>query len=167
MDPLVKQIRELRIIKHGQVGLSHAGKSDFYADVKKTFGEPHIHNHICDRLHKMIDPELHVNVVAGSGHGGEPPATGLSLKFGYKLSLVRKELKLHGLQQMIDGYQPHRTDRVAIIEDVPTTGKTSGRVVEVIMETGATVVGVYAIVKRRDINLPVPVKYLIDVKELL
>ena len=75
MDPLLKHLRDLRLVHRGDVELANAGKSDFYIDVKKAFGPAHIHGHICEELHKRIPRD--VNVVAGSGHGGEPPATGL------------------------------------------------------------------------------------------
>lgn len=47
------------------------------------------------------------------------------------------------------GFQLERADRVVVIEDVVTTGKSTREVLEVIRESGATTVGCGSIVDRR------------------
>jgi orotate phosphoribosyltransferase len=62
---------------------------------------------------------------------------------------VRKEAKVHGTGRLIEG--PFREgDRVAVIEDVITTGGSALRAAEAIRGAGGVVVGVLALVDREE-----------------
>ena len=62
---------------------------------------------------------------------------------------VRKEAKAHGTGRLIEG--PFRTgDRVAVVEDVITTGGSALRAAEAIRVAGGVVVGVLALVDREE-----------------
>lgn len=62
---------------------------------------------------------------------------------------VRKEAKTHGTGRLIEG--PFREgDRVAVVEDVITTGGSALRAVEAIRAAGGEVVGVVALVDREE-----------------
>ena len=62
---------------------------------------------------------------------------------------VRKEAKQHGTGRLIEG--PFTSgDRVAVIEDVITTGGSALRAVEAVRAAGGIVVGVLALVDREE-----------------
>ena len=62
---------------------------------------------------------------------------------------VRKEAKAHGTGRLIEG--PFRQgDRVAVIEDVITTGGSALRAAQAVRDAGGTVVGVLALVDREE-----------------
>jgi orotate phosphoribosyltransferase len=62
---------------------------------------------------------------------------------------VRKEAKAHGTGRLIEG--PFRAgDRVAVIEDVITTGGSALRAAEAIRAAGGEVAGVLALVDREE-----------------
>jgi orotate phosphoribosyltransferase len=62
---------------------------------------------------------------------------------------VRKEAKLHGTGKLIEG--PFQEgDRVAVIEDVITTGGSALRAVEAVRAAGGIVAGVLALVDREE-----------------
>ena len=62
---------------------------------------------------------------------------------------VRKEAKVHGTGRLIEG--PFRSgDRVAVIEDVITTGGSALRAAEAVRAAGGTVAGVLALVDREE-----------------
>jgi orotate phosphoribosyltransferase len=62
---------------------------------------------------------------------------------------VRKEAKAHGTGRLIEG--PFREgDRVAVIEDVITTGGSALRAAEAIRAAGGVVTGVLALVDREE-----------------
>ena len=62
---------------------------------------------------------------------------------------VRKEAKAHGTGRLIEGpFREH--DRVAVIEDVITTGGSALRAAEAIRAAGGVVVGVLALVDREE-----------------
>jgi orotate phosphoribosyltransferase len=62
---------------------------------------------------------------------------------------VRKEVKAHGTGRLIEG-PFHEGDRVAIIEDVITTGGSALRAVEAVRAAGGIVAGVLALVDREE-----------------
>ena len=62
---------------------------------------------------------------------------------------VRKEAKAHGTGNRIEG--PFKKgDRVVVIEDVITTGKSALQAIDAIEEAGGIIVGVLAVVDRKD-----------------
>jgi orotate phosphoribosyltransferase len=62
---------------------------------------------------------------------------------------VRKEAKAHGTSRLIEG--PFQEgDRVAVIEDVITTGGSALRAVDAVHNAGGTVVGILALVDREE-----------------
>jgi len=62
---------------------------------------------------------------------------------------VRKEPKSHGTGRLIEG--PFRTtDRVAVVEDVITTGGSALRAVDAVRQAGGSVAGVLALVDREE-----------------
>jgi len=62
---------------------------------------------------------------------------------------VRKEAKAHGTGKLIEG--PFAaTDRVAIVEDVITSGGSALKAIQAVTAAGATVVGVIALVDREE-----------------
>ena len=62
---------------------------------------------------------------------------------------VRKEAKAHGTGRLIEG--PFREgDRVAVVEDVITTGGSALRAIEAIRAAGGVVAGVLALVDREE-----------------
>ena len=62
---------------------------------------------------------------------------------------VRKEAKNHGTGNRIEGpFKPG--DRVVVIEDVITTGKSALQAIDSIEQAGGVVIGVLAVVNRKD-----------------
>src|SRR5919206_759916 len=62
---------------------------------------------------------------------------------------VRKEAKTHGTGKLIEG--PFRAgDRVAVIEDVITTGSSAARAANAVRAAGGAVVGILALVDREE-----------------
>ena len=62
---------------------------------------------------------------------------------------VRKEAKTHGTGRLIEG--PFRAgDRVAVIEDVITTGGSALRAAEAVRTAGGVVAGILALVDREE-----------------
>jgi orotate phosphoribosyltransferase len=62
---------------------------------------------------------------------------------------VRKEAKAHGTGKLIEG-PFERQDRVAIVEDVITTGASAARAAEAVRAAGGVVEGVLALVDRQE-----------------
>ena len=152
------KLTSLDIIYEDKVKLVNAGKSDYYIDIKKAYG--YVLKDICEEVHEKMDKET--TCVAGSGHGGIPLAAGISASYGLRLCLVRERQKDHGLTKIIDGYIPGKEDKVAIVDDVLTTGGSLIKVIETITPTQAEIIGCYVVVKRGECSLPVPLRYLFE-----
>jgi orotate phosphoribosyltransferase len=162
---LVKILNQLDLVKKGKFVLKSGKVSNYYIDIKKAFGHPKAFNLICDELCKIIDKRA--TCVAGSGHGGLPLATAVSLKLNLPLVLVRDKVKKHGINKMIDGYIPNWKDNIAIIDDVFTTGTCIYNISEALKPTKAKILGGYLVVKRGDTSkFDIPVQSLISVEKL-
>jgi len=97
-----------------------------------------------------------VDAVGGVELGGCPLASAVSLvsfQRGAPLPAlyVRKERKDHGSAKRIEGDKALRPDlRVALLEDVVTTGGSSLKALEVLRDAGCEVAGIIALVDRQE-----------------
>lgn len=166
-DKLIEKLKSLNIIYREEVELSHDGKSNLYVDVKKAYGYPDIFGLICYAIGERIDKRT--TCIAASGHGGISPASVLSLRYNFKLALVRERPKGHGRPTLVDGYEPTRLDKVSIYDDVLTTGETIENIINVIRPYGAEIIGCCVFVKRKlgDVSLGIPVSYVLTAEDLL
>ena len=94
---LIARLKQLQIVHYGEVELSHGGTSQYYLDFKKAYGDAETFELLVTRLGYLIPNS--VNCIAASGYGGLPLAGALSLMFTRNISLVRTELKDHGLSK--------------------------------------------------------------------
>jgi orotate phosphoribosyltransferase len=106
-------------------------------------------------LRALDDAAWEVDAVGGLTLGADPIAYAISYASaldGGKLLrafTVRKEAKVHGTGQLIEGpFQAN--DRVAVIEDVITTGTSALRAVEAVRKASGHVTGVLALVDREE-----------------
>src|SRR3989344_1504004 len=164
-NELVRKLKQLDIISREPVKLKNGGASDFYVDVKKAYGYPDALDSISDELWKEIGERA--TCIATAGYGGLSPATIISSRHHLYLTLVRDKPKKHGKGGWIDGYVPNEQDKIAIVDDVFTTGGSLRKIIEALEPTGAEILGCYVVVKRGDGNLQVPLKYLLTTEELL
>jgi len=165
MSELVSELKKLKIIKKGKFTLKSGKVSDFYIDMKKAFGSPETFRIICDGLCRMVDKKA--TCVAGSGHGGLPLATAVSLRLGLPLVLVRDGLKDHGVKKIIDGYIPSKKDRIVLVDDVFTTGTCILNIISALSETKSKILAGYVVVNRDNTSkFPISIKSLLTSKEL-
>ncbi len=140
-----------------QVVLSSGKTSDFYIDCKRTALTSEGHYLIGRMLLDAIRREAPEAVaVGGMTLGADPLASAVSLTSwlaGHPMPafIVRKERKGHGTGAWIEGRTNLKDgDTVAILEDVVTTGASTLRAVERVMEEGLLVAGAFALVDREE-----------------
>lgn len=165
MDRLAKRLREIGIAYRGEFALSSGEKSTYYLDIRKAYGIPDALRMISEDLWKIIDKD--VNCIATQGYGGISPASIIAVEHNLYLTLVRSEQKAYGLANIIEGYKPAKRDRVAIIDDVLTTGGSLRKIIREIELTGASILGCYVVVKRGEADLVYPLKWLLTADQLL
>lgn len=88
------------------------------------------------------------SAVGGLTPGADPLAVGIAIVTDCQWFSVRKEPKHHGLQQQIEGCRLRPGTRVLLVDDVVTTGGSLLKVYEHVIATGASVVGVVALIDR-------------------
>ena len=86
----------------------------------------------------------YASALAAGGGDDAPAAAGALRAF-----TVRKEAKAHGTGKLVEGtFEPG--DRVAVIEDVITTGGSALKAIAALRAAGGTVAGVLALVDREE-----------------
>ncbi len=146
-----------RSFKKQKVLLSSGKESDFYIDCKKTalLAEGHfLVGHLFFEAIRRLAPEA--VGVGGLTMGADPLSSAVSLvshQEGQPLAAfyVRKEPKGHGTGQWIEGLGAFETGaRVAILEDVITTGASTIKAIERARAEGLVPVAVFALVDREE-----------------
>jgi orotate phosphoribosyltransferase len=157
---LVEKLKSANVIQRGRVKLRSGKTSSFYIDIKKAYGNPELMNQIADELWAKIDKQA--TCLAAAGYGGIPLAAVISSKYDIPVALVRDKVKTHGIESIINGYVPTAKDKVAIVDDVLTTGSSLKDTIENLKATEATIIGCYVVAKRGEATLPAPVEHLVD-----
>jgi len=164
-EEIVKTLKEIGIIEQRKSTGVSGIPLEFYVDFKKAYSNPELISIISKELISKIP--YGTTCVAVTGHGGLALGGVISVIARIKLSMIRKDKKDHGLAKLIDGYIPSNNDKVFVVDDVFTTGKSIRTMHEVLSKTGASIIGNFVIVKRSENSIPPTWGYLIDVKDLL
>lgn len=144
-----------RSFKKQKVVLSSGKESDFYIDCKKTVLTAEGHALVGASLFReIIEKAPDVVGVGGLTMGADPIASSVALvshleKHPLDAFYVRKEPKGHGTGQWIEGltsFQPGA--KVAIVEDVVTTGASTIKAIERARSEGLDPVAAFALVDR-------------------
>ncbi len=149
---LVNLVRE-RALKFGDFTLASGKKASYYLDGKQVTLDARGLRLISEGLFELLEG-IEYDAVGGMSLGADPLVAGvltIAAERGRELKgcLVRKEAKGHGTNRYIEGpLQPGM--RVAIVEDVVTTGGSSLQAAERVKEFGAEPVVVAAIVDRME-----------------
>lgn len=151
---LVQLIRE-KSYREGDFTLASGKKSTFYIDLKASTLHPvgaHLIGYLGFQL--LQSAEIEVEAVGGLTLGADPIATAVSLAAleGGKIwpaFIVRKESKGHGTLKFIEGTENLKPGaKVAVMEDVVTTGGSALQAVEKLRAEGYVPTVVLGIVDR-------------------
>lgn len=120
-------------------------KSPIYCDNRKVLSFPYIREFIKSELcntifEKFPDAEMLAGVATAGIAWGAMAADQLKLPYIY----VRPKPKEHGLGNQIEGFY-EKGQRVVVVEDLISTGKSSLQVVDVLQREGLIVEGMVSI----------------------
>lgn len=138
--------------------------SDYYVDMKSIHAHPAILRAVARAVAKLI-PES-ATCIAATGYGGIPLGSVVAMTKRLPLTLVREKPKEYGRRTWLDGYVPTKADRIVLVDDVYTTGKSIRAMERIIRTTGARVSARIVIANRSEKALK-SVRSLVDVAELL
>jgi orotate phosphoribosyltransferase len=144
-----------RSAKRGQFTLASGKQSTFYIDARLTTMSPEGLSIIGPlALSALQQTGWSVDAVGGLTLGADPISYAISYASArsdrpLRAFTVRKEAKTHGTGKLLEG--PFRQgDRVAVIEDVLTTGGSALRAIDAVRAATGTVAGVLVLVDREE-----------------
>jgi orotate phosphoribosyltransferase len=144
-----------RSTKRGLFTLASGKQSKYYIDARLTTMSPEGLSVIGQlALSTLRKSGWRVDAIGGLTLGADPISYAISYASAdsdhpLRAFTVRKETKTHGTGKIIEG--PFREgDRVAVIEDVITTGGSALRAIEAVRTAKGTVAGVLALVDREE-----------------
>lgn len=148
---LIKLVKEKSLVTNVKRVLTSGRTSDYYVDAKMTTLDPR-GAHLVARLILEVLKAYDIEAIGGFTLGADPIVSAvavLSAETGRPLPafIVRKEPKKHGERKMIEGpFKPGW--RVAVVDDVVTTGGSTLKACRAVEEEGGKVVLTLALVDR-------------------
>ncbi|WP_277632883.1 orotate phosphoribosyltransferase [Avrilella dinanensis] len=142
---LLLQINAIKLNPNEPFTWASGWKSPIYCDNRITLSYPEIRRYIQNQfatniIEKFGKPDVIAGVATGAIGIGILVAEALGLPFVY----VRPEPKKHGRKNQIEGHlEPNQ--KVIVIEDLISTGKSSLQAVEALRENQAEIIGMAAI----------------------
>lgn len=127
-------------------------KSPIYCDNRVTLSYPTIRTYIRQKFSEVIHEEFgSVDMISGVATAGIAQGVLVAQDLGLPFTYVRSSAKGHGRQNLIEG-EVVDGQRVVVIEDLVSTGKSSLSAVQALRDAGCNVVGLLSIFTY---NLPV------------
>lgn len=144
---LADLVRQLSVV-FGRVTLSSGKEADYYVDLRRAT----LHHQAAPLIGKLLrelTADWDYAAVGGLTLGADPVATAIMHAAGRPIDafVVRKSVKAHGLQRLIEGTEI-TGKQVLIVEDTSTTGGSALTAVRAARDAGATVIGAVTVVDR-------------------
>lgn len=142
---LLLQIKSIKLSPASPFTWASGWKSPIYCDNRKTLSFPVVRTYIQNEFVKIIrnkypDVEVIAGVATGAIAIGALVADQLGLPFVY----VRSKAKGHGMGNQVEGVF-HKGQKVVVVEDLISTGKSSLNAVSALREVKTMVLGMVAI----------------------
>src|SRR5262245_30608212 len=152
---LIEIVRERSFSTGGETRLVSGRSTSFYFDMKPSMLHPEGAHLIAALVLDALE-DARVDLVGGLEMGAIPLATAVALASHgrgrpVRAFFVRKQAKKHGARKLVEGLAPGETleaKRVAILEDVTTTGGSSMKAIEAVRAEGAVIARVVVVVDR-------------------
>lgn len=148
MANIATLIEESSAIKRGKFKLSNGMLSDYYIDKYVFETDPAILDEISREIAAMLADD-EIDVIAGPELGAIPLVTAVSLETGINAAYIRKGEKHYGTQARIEG-SIDKGSRVAVVEDVTTTGGTIIDTANLVEEVGGIPQRLIVVVDRNE-----------------
>ena len=139
------QINAIKLNPENPFTWASGWKSPIYCDNRIALSYPKVRSFLCNSLAKKIKEEFRDNfIIAGVATG----AIGIGILVAQELDLpfiyVRPEAKKHGRKNQIEGILNYG-QKVLVIEDLISTGKSSLNAVKALKSNGAEILGMMAL----------------------
>lgn len=139
------QIKALQINLQQPYTWASGWKSPVYCDNRKVLSYPYIRDFVKSELANMVLEHFQdAEVIAGVATAGIPHGTMAADLLKLPLIYVRSKPKEHGMGNQIEGVL-QQGQKVVVIEDLVSTGKSSLQAVDAIRDAGGEVIGMCAL----------------------
>ncbi|MEM3927262.1 MAG: orotate phosphoribosyltransferase [Desulfurococcaceae archaeon] len=145
LDIVVKELYRHGMVKLGKFKLSSGLESPFYIDMRRLYSYPDLARRIVSLLIRNA-PLSDVEVLAGVATAGIPLASYMACLTHRPLAYVRSDRKNHGTESMVEGDVVGK--KVAVIDDVVTTGTSIMRAIESLEKVGAIPIRAIVLIDR-------------------
>lgn len=139
------QIKAIKLQPSNPFTWASGWKSPIYCDNRLTLSFPEVRTYIRDSFVELINglyPET--EVIAGVATGAISHGALVADKTGLPFIYVRSGAKDHGLGNQIEGFYS-KGQKVVVVEDLISTGRSSLNAVRALREAGCEVLGMAAI----------------------
>ncbi len=142
---LLLQIKAIKLSPSEPYTWASGWKSPIYCDNRVTLSYPNIRSFVKEEIAKIVEIKYgKPDVIAGVATGAIAIGVLVAQELGVPFVYVRPEPKSHGRKNQIEGAL-EKNQRVVVIEDLISTGKSSLNAVKAINEAGSVVKGMVAI----------------------
>jgi len=139
------QIKAIKLQPNNPFTWASGWKSPIYCDNRVTLSHPSIRTYIRQKLTQLIQEEFgSVDLIAGVATAGIPQGVLVAQELGLPFAYVRAKAKEHGTGSLIEG-EIVEGQRVVVVEDLVSTGKSSLQAVNALKEAGLSVAGLVSI----------------------
>ncbi len=139
------QIKAIKLQPQNPFTWASGWKSPIYCDNRISLSHPAIRTYIRQKLAEVVQNEFgSVEMISGVATAGIPQGVLVAQDLGLPFTYVRSSSKDHGRQNQIEG-EVVSGQRVVVVEDLISTGKSSLKAVEALREAGCNVVGLVSI----------------------
>lgn len=155
---VIEVLKESGALLEGHFLLSSGKHSNKYCQCAKLLQYPDKAEFVISRVRDKVKP-LNVDVIVGPAMGGITAAYELGRQLGIRAIFTERENNVMTLRR---GFEISPGERVLIMEDVVTTGKSSMETAGVIKSFGGNVVGIGCIVDRKVCEVQLPIYSAIE-----
>jgi orotate phosphoribosyltransferase len=139
------QIKAIKLQPNNPFTWASGWKSPIYCDNRVTLSHPSIRTYIRQKLTELVQDEFGpVGCIAGVATAGIPQGVLVAQELGLPFAYVRAKAKEHGTGSLIEG-EIKTGERIVVIEDLISTGKSSLQAVDALRAAGHDVAGLAAI----------------------
>lgn len=142
----------LGALRFGVFKLTSGRVSPYYIDLRLVPSYPEAFRRICDIYVRMIKEDVGLDSfdrIVGIPTAGIPFASVISFKLGKPFLYVRKQVKAHGRERMVEGVLTPG-DRVLFIDDLVTTGRSILRAASIVRGEGGVVDKAVVLIDREE-----------------
>ena len=148
------QLLKERALKRGDFVLSSGKKSTYYLDGRIITLTPE-GAYLVARIVLELIRGKHISALGGPSLGADP-IVGAVAALSYiehtplKTFIIRKQAKEHGMKRLIEGPAIETKDKIILVDDVLTTGKSILEAQQALLDSGLQAHEALVIVDRRE-----------------